>query len=213
MAIRVLICDDHQLMQRGIRTLLETVPDIEVVGAASTAEEAVVLARELRPDVVLMDISMPGGGGIDATRQISQSMPDVRVLILTGHEEEMILQEALKAGAAGYIVKRAAETELIDAARAVARGDLYLHPAITRSYLRTLQTSPEPETFDAELLTPRETDVLRLLARGFTNPQIAEKLVLSVRTVESHRANITSKLGLRTRVDLANYAEKHHLLE
>lgn len=213
MPIRVLICDDHKLMQRGIGTLLQAEPDMQIVGVASDTDEAIRQARELRPDVVLMDISMPSIGGIEATRQLTQSLPGVRVLVLTVHEDDGILHEVLRAGASGYIVKRAAESELLDAMRAVARGDVYVHPAMTRSLLRALSTPPQADGGTVEPLTAREIDVLRLLARGHTNRQIAERLSLSVRTVEGHRANITGKLGLRSRVDLATYAEEHHLLD
>lgn len=213
MPLRILICDDHRLMQRGIATLLESQPDMEVVGVASDTASSLRLTHEHRPDIVLMDINMPGAGGIEATRQLTESLPDVRVLILTVHEDDSILHEALRAGAAGYIVKRAVESELLDAARAVARGELYVHPSMTRSLLRALTAPPKPEPDDGESLTPREIDVLRLLARGFTNRQIAEKLTVSVRTVEGHRANITGKLGLHSRVELADYAESHRLLD
>jgi two-component system, NarL family, response regulator NreC len=213
MPIRILICDDHKLMQRGITTLLQTEPDMLIVGVASDTEEALQLAYEQRPDIVLMDISMPGAGGIEATRRLTQGVPGVRVLVLTVHEDESILREALAAGAAGYIVKRAAESELLDAIRAVARGDAYVHPAMMTALLRALAKPPHPEGVTTDSLTAREVDVLRLLAQGFTNRQIAERLSVSVRTVEGHRANITSKLGLHSRVDLVDYAEKHHLLD
>lgn len=213
MPIRILISDDHKLMQRGIATLLQAEPDMMVVGVASDTEKALRLAHELRPDIVLMDISMPGAGGIEATRRLTQGVPGVRVLVLTVHEDESILREALAAGAAGYIVKRAAESELLDAIRAVARGDAYVHPAMMTSLLRALAKPQHPEGVTTDSLTAREVDVLRLLVQGFTNRQIAERLSVSVRTVEGHRANITSKLGLHSRVDLADYAEKHHLLD
>jgi DNA-binding NarL/FixJ family response regulator len=213
MAIRILICDDHRLMQRGVATLLQGETGMRIVGVASNTEEAIRLAHEQRPDLVLMDISMPGGGGIEATRQLSKSLPTVRVLIFTVHEDEKILREVLDAGAVGYVVKRAAESELLDAIRAVMRGEVYVHPAMTRSLLRTLKEQPPAEEMAANSLTAREVDVLRLLARGYTNRQIGEKLSLSVRTVEGHRANITGKLGLRSRVDLAGYAERHDLLD
>jgi two-component system response regulator NreC len=200
-------------MQRGIRTLIEGEPEMEVVGAASDSQTALRLTYELVPDVVVMDISMPGIGGIEATRQIIQHHPMVRVLVLTVHEDEKILQEALHAGASGYIIKRAAESELLDAIRIVSRGDAYVHPAMTRALFLTLTARHHREVTSVEPLTARELEVLRLLARGFTNRQISEKLSLSVRTVESHRANITGKLGIRSRVDLVNYVQAHHLLD
>jgi DNA-binding NarL/FixJ family response regulator len=184
---------------------------MEIVGAASSSEEAIALAHERHPNVVLMDISMPGVGGIEATRHLQRSLSHVRVLILTAHEDEGILQEAIRAGASGYIVKRAAESELLDAIRAVDRGDVYIHPTMTRALIHALKPAPQPTSATTEPLTAREIEVLRLVARGHTNRQIAEALTLSVRTVESHRANITAKLGLRSRVDLANYVETHKL--
>lgn len=213
MPIQILICDDHKLMQRGIATLLQSETGMRIVGVASSTEEALRLAHERRPDLVLMDVSMPGAGGIEATRQLASSLPDVRVLILTVHEDDKILHEVLDAGAVGYIVKRAAESELLDAIRAVMRGEVYVHPAMTRSLLRTRKAEPPAAAIAANALTAREVDVLRLLARGFTNRQIGEKLSLSVRTVEGHRANINGKLGLRSRVDLVEYAERHRLLD
>ncbi len=211
MSIRVLVCDDHTLMQRGVLTLLESAPDMVIVGAASNTDEAIRLALQHRPDVALMDISMPGAGGIEATRSIRRSSPGVRVLMLTVHEDNSILREALQAGASGYIVKRAAESELLDAVRAVSRGDIYIHPSMTGSLLRSMSPSSQPVSSSVEVLTPREIEVLRLLAHGYTNRQIGERLTISVRTVETHRANIIGKLGLRTRVDLITYVETHGL--
>ncbi len=213
MPIRILICEDHMLMQRGIATLLQTQADMLIVGVASDTNEALQLAREHGPDIVLMDISMPGVGGIEATRRITQGLSAARVLVLTVHEDESILREALAAGAGGYIVKRAAESELLDAIRAVARGQAYVHPAMMTSLLRAIAKPAQPAGATVDSLTPREVDVLRLLATGYTNRQIAERLSVSVRTIEGHRANITSKLGLHSRVDLADYAEKHRLLD
>lgn len=213
MSIRILICDDHRFIQRGVRSLLEPEPDMEIVGVASDTDTAIELAQLHRPDVALMDINMPGIGGIEATRHLTQSLPATRILILTMYEDEDILREALRAGAAGYIIKRAAESELLDAIRAVYQGNNYIHPTMTRSLLRALTTLPAPPQSTGEALTAREIEVLSLLVRGLTNRQIADKLTLSVRTVETHRANITGKLGLRSRVDLANYAEAHGLLK
>ena len=213
MAIRILIADDHGVLRAGLRALLNAEPDLEVVGEAADGNEALRLAEKLRPDVLLLDISMPGPGGIEVTRRVKRTLPDTRVLILTVHEDEGLLREAIRAGAAGYIVKRAVESELINAIHAVWRGDLYVHPAMTRALLKDLQASAAPEQPLVEPLTPRETEVLSLIAQGYTNRQIAEKLSISVRTVESHRANITGKLGLRSRVELVRYAREHGLLE
>ena len=216
MPIRILIADDHAVIRAGLRTILKAEPDLEVVGEAADGREALRLAGELRPDIILMDISMPNpaGGGIETTRRLRDSRPDARVLVLTVHEDEGLLQEAIRAGAAGYIVKRAAEAELVSAVRAVWRGDMYVHPAMTRALLKDLVVQPTSnKRGSAEPLTPRETEILRLLAKGHTNRQIADALNVSVRTVEGHRANLMSKLELHSRVELTSYAEEHGLLE
>lgn len=216
MPIHILIVDDHAVIRAGLRTILKAEPDLQIVGEAADGREALRLAAELRPDVILMDISMPGpaGGGIEATRRLKDSLPNARVLILTVHEDESLLREAIQAGAVGYIVKRAAEAELVSAIRAVWRGDIYVHPAMTRSLLKDLEVQrPLSKPGSREPLTPREIEVLRLLARGHTNRQIADALNVSVRTVEGHRSNLMSKLELHSRVELTSYAEEHGLLE
>ena len=213
MPLRTLIADDHGVLRAGLRALLNAEPDLEVVGEAANTDEVLRLANALRPDVVLMDISMPSFGGIEATRRLLEVQPDLRVLILTVHEDKALLQEAIRVGAAGYILKRAVGSELVDAIHAVARGDLYIHPAMTRALLPALSAKPAVESGQTESLTPREIEVLQLIAAGYTNRQIADRLTLSVRTVESHRANIMDKLGLRSRVELVRYAAKHGLLE
>ena len=216
MPIRILIVDDHAVIRAGLRTILKAEPDLQVVGEAADGREALRLAGELRPDVVLMDISMPtpAGGGIETTRRLRDSLPDARVLILTVHEDEGLLQEAIRAGAVGYIVKRAAEAELVGAIRAVWRGDMYVHPAMTRVLLKDLAAPPAlSRPSSPEPLTPREIEILRLLAKGYTNRQIADTLKVSVRTVEGHRANLMSKLGLHSRVELTSFAEEHGLLD
>jgi len=215
MTIRILIADDHGVLRAGLRALLNTEPDLEVVGEAVDGHQALRLAGELRPDVVVLDISMPGPDGIEVTRQLKKKWPDTRILILTVHEDESLLREAIRAGASGYILKRAVESELISAIHAAWRGELYVHPAMTRVLLKDLQitSSPGPDETPVESLTPREVEVLQLIAKGYTNRQAAEILNISVRTVESHRANLTGKLGLRSRVELVRYAKRHGLLE
>jgi two-component system response regulator NreC len=213
MAIRVLIADDHGVLRAGLRALLNAEPDLEVVGEAADGDEAMQLARTLQPDVVLMDIHMPGCGGIEATRRLKVLHPDVLVLILTVHEERSLLQEAIRAGAAGYIIKRAVESELINAVHAVSRGDLYVHPAMTRALLDGKTAPRIDDDLVVEELTPREIEVLRLIAQGHTNRQIADILTISVRTVESHRANLMVKLNLHSRVELVRYAMEHGLLQ
>ena len=213
MPIRILIADDHGLLRAGLRALLNGEPDLEVVGEAADGDEAMRLARTVQPDIVLMDIHMPGCGGIEATRRLKVLRPDVLVLILTVHEEKSLLQEAIRAGAAGYIIKRAVESELINAIHAISRGDLYVHPAMTRALLNGTTARRDDDRFAVEEPTPREVEVLRLIAQGHTNRQIAEILAISVRTVESHRANLLGKLHLRSRVELVRYAMKHGLLQ
>jgi two-component system response regulator NreC len=192
--------------------LLAGEADLEVVGEAADGDEALRMAGELSPEVVLMDITMPGMDGIEATRKLLAEMPSARVLLLTVHADSSLLREALQAGAAGYILKRAVESELINAIRAVARGDLYIDPAMTRALLTEPARNPCRDNLN-ETLTSRETEVLQLIAGGYTNRQIAEKLTISVRTVEGHRANIMGKLDLRSRVELVRYARETGLID
>lgn len=212
MSIQVIIADDHGLVRGGLRALLSAESEIEVVAETSTGDETLKQAAALKPDVLLLDISMPGPGGIEIARSLKQLSPSTRILIATVHEDESILQEAIAAGAAGYIVKRAVESELIDAIRAIHRGDMYIHPAMTRVLLKKENGSRENRSnTPVESLTPREIDVLRLIAQGYTNRQMAEEMGISIRTVEGYRANLMSKLGLQGRVQLISYARKHNL--
>jgi len=213
MTMRILIADDHGVLRAGLRALLSDGSDIEVVGEAADGSQTLRLAADLKPDVILLDVSLPDMTGIEVTRQLQQ-IPDAgRVLILTVHEDESLLQEAIRAGAAGYIIKRAVESELIDAIRAVWRGDLYVHPAMTRALLKEIAPAPVTHQDLVEAPTPREIDVLRFIAQGYTNRQTAEALNISVRTVESHRANLMDKLGLRSRVELVRYAKENGIIE
>lgn len=211
--IRILIADDHGVLRAGLRALLDAEPDLQVAGEATDGAETLRLAGELRPDVVLLDVSMPGPGGVEVTRQLGETWPGARVLILTVHEDEQLLQKAIQAGALGYITKRAIKSELINAIHAVWRGDMYIHPTMTRALLKDTSPTPSPSDNLVEPLTPREIQVLRLIAQGHTNGQTAKILCISARTVESHRANIMDKLGARGRVELVRYAMKHGLLD
>jgi DNA-binding NarL/FixJ family response regulator len=168
---------------------------------------------EKKPDIVLMDISMPDSGGIEATRRIKQLVPEAKILVLTVHEDKGMMQEALRAGAMGYILKRAIKSELVNAIHAVMRDELYLHPAMARLlFLEAQPIAPQQARLIPEELTLREIEILRLIARGYTNNQAAEKLHISVRTVEYHRSNLTAKLNLRSRSELMRYAEEKGLV-
>ncbi len=213
MAIRILIADDHGVLRAGLRSLLNAEADLEVVGEAGDGQEALRQVAALQPEVLLLDINMPGLSGIEVLAVVRRDYPAVAVLVLTVHEDETLLQEAIRVGAAGYIIKRAVESELINAIHSVARGDLYVHPAMTRGLLKEVAGARETVPAAIKLLTRREIEVLRLIAQGYTNRQIAETLCLSVRTVESHRANVMGKLGLSSRVELVQYAMEHNLLE
>jgi DNA-binding NarL/FixJ family response regulator len=212
MSIRILIADDQGLLRAGLRALLSLEDEIEVVGEADSGQEALKLAGELRPELVLLDLNMPDLDGIEVTRRLKAVRPEIRVLIITVHEDDSLLQEAIRAGAAGYIVKRAVESELIDAIRAIRRGDIYIHPTMTRALLRDISPRTETKEPPAETLTPRELEVLRLIAKGCTNRQMADLLSISVRTVEGHRANLMSKLNLQGRVELVRYARENNLI-
>jgi two-component system response regulator NreC len=212
MSIRILIADDHGVMRAGLRAMLEDEVGIEIIGEAGDGEEALRLSSELSPDIVLMDIGMPGMGGIEAIRRLKTLYPQIQVLVLTVYEEESLLREAIKAGAAGYIIKRAAEEELMTAIQAVSRGYMYIHPAITRLLVKDLSPTINPQKDALESLTPRELEVMGYIIRGYTNRQIAEALFISMRTVEGHRASLLGKLGLKNRVELVEFAEKYGLM-
>jgi len=212
MSLRILIVDDHGVLRAGLRALLNAEADFQVVGEAATSDEGLRAALELKPDVVLMDLSIPGMGGLDLTRRLREEIPATRVVILTVHEDTAILREAMTAGAAGYLVKRAVESELLDAIHAAMRGEVYVHPSMTRGLLEiNPRAAPQPHRGDPEALTSREVDVVKLLTAGHTNRQIADRLGLSVRTVESHRAHIMGKLGLSSRADLVRWAVEKKL--
>jgi DNA-binding NarL/FixJ family response regulator len=213
LAIRIIIIDDHGLIRAGLRALLEVEPEIQVVGEGENGEEALRLTGELQPDLVLLDVGMPGMDGIETTRRLMRLNPKIRVLILTVYEEESLLREAIQAGAGGYILKRAAEEELVTAIRAVDRGDMYVHPAMTRFLFKDMGLQSSSRHDGLEELTPREREVMGYIVRGFTNRQIAEMLYISQRTVEGHRASLFGKLGLKTRVELVEYVEKHGLTD
>ena len=208
MATRILIADDHGILRAGLRTLLNAEPDFEVIGEASDGPQTLQLAAELQPDLILLDVSMPNSNGLDTLLQLKERFPKIHVLMLTVHEDEGLLRKAIRNGASGYVIKRAAESDLTSAIRIAMQGDIYIHPALTRSLFKEL-TPAKPKNHPREkTLTVREVEILRLLARGYTNNQVAEMLSISVRTVEGHRANIMDKLDLHSRVELVEYAER-----
>jgi two-component system response regulator NreC len=191
---------------------LKSDTELEVVGEAGNGRETFRQVEDLLPDVVLLDIGMPGEDGIQVAKRLKARFPQLRVLFLTMHEDEGLLREAIAVGAAGYIIKRADDSEIINAIHAAHRGELYVHPAMTRALVQPRAPErPGAATGDTPL-TRREVEILKLLARGHTNRQIADALSLSVRTVEGHRSNLMGKLGLSSRVELVTYAEKHGLL-
>ena len=212
--IRILLVDDHTILRDGIRLLLEAEPDMTVVGEAEDGRTAVKLACQLKPDVVLMDIAMPLLNGLEATRQIKHDCPHAKVLILTMHENEEYIRQALASGAMGYILKDAAARELLNAIHAVHRGEAILSPAVTRlvveNYLRWGDIQKDSST---NRLSPREREVLQLIAEGYSNKQIAEILCISIKTVQAHRMNLMSKLGLHDRAELIKYAIQRKIID
>jgi len=210
-ASRILLADDHAVVRHGLRLILDEQPDLGVVAEAGDGAEAVRLALTEEIDLAVLDVTMPKLTGIQAARQILAQRPDVRVLILSMHDNEQFFFEALRAGAAGYVLKSAAHEDLVSGCRAALRGDPFLHPrAVTALIRRYLEQGPDAA---ADPLTPRETEVVKLIAEGFTGREIADVLVISEKTVERHRANVLEKLGLRDRVALTRYAVRRGLIE
>jgi DNA-binding NarL/FixJ family response regulator len=211
--IRILLVDDHSLMRTGVRMVLQAEPDMEVVGEAETGDEGVRKAVELRPDVVLMDLSMPGMGGLEATRRITAAETGARLLVLTMHAEEEYLLPVLEAGGSGYVTKHSADTDLVDAVRVVARGDVFLYPSAATVLTRSLR-APRPSAADdpAGLLSPREREVLALTAEGYSSTEIGGRLHLSHKTVETYRQRLMDKLNLHHRSELVRFALTRGLL-
>src|SRR5579883_1907303 len=226
--IRVLLADDHDILRQGLKMLLSLQKDLQVVGEARTGREAVALAQELQPDVIVLDISMPDMDGLEACRRIRSEQPATQVLILTMHESEEYFLQALRMGAAGYLVKKAAPADLCAAVRTIAHGGAFLYPGLAKSliraYLAPSNTTTTPdrkypgETKHAapmpplDVLTPREMEVLKMVAEGYTNQEIADRLVLSIKTVQAHRANVMEKLGLHDITQLVRFALLHRLI-
>jgi DNA-binding NarL/FixJ family response regulator len=212
---KVLIADDHAIVREGVRMILAKEPDIEVVGEAEDGRQALDLVEQRRPNVVVMDLSMPGMGGIEATKKVKEQHPGVNVLALTMHEDESYVFQLLRAGASGYVLKRAAAQDLVQAVRAAAKGEAFLYPSVARKvvedYLKRVEAGEERERYDG--LTEREREILTLIAQGLSNQHIAEKLYISIKTVQTHRAHVLEKLGLHDRTELVRYAIRKGLIE
>lgn len=213
--IRLLLVDDHEVVRTGLRMLLESHMDLKIVGEAGNGAEAIKLCKQLRPDVVVLDLILPDITGIDVTRRIKQIMPQVNVVALTIHEDQEYFFEALRAGASGYVPKRAAPEELVNAIRAANKGDVYIFPSLAKVLVKDyLERSGEmDEGILSEGLTTREEEVLDLLAQGMTNEEIANRLIISKHTVARHRENLMRKLNLHNRSELVKYAIRKGLIE
>lgn len=212
-SIRVLIADDHIIVRSGLRLLLEAEPDIEVVGEALEGGEALNLVEKHLPDVVLMDIAMPGMNGLEATRQIKARWPQVNVLVLTMHRSDEYFFEMLKAGASGYILKGAETSDLIHAVRVVGRGEVFLYPTIAQKLVKDYLNLVQWGEGSGSSLSSREKEILRLLGEGYSTKEIAEELVISQSTVHSHRSNLMTKLGLSNRRELIQYARERGIIQ
>ena len=206
--IRVLIAEDHETVREGLKLIIDTQPDMTVVGEAGNGREAVRLAQRLAPDVLMMDISMPELNGLKAAAKLKRLAPDIKILTLTRHTDQAYLQELLEAGVAGYVLKQSAATDLLRAVRAVAAGDNYLDPAMTGKIFSNYveKSSRLRGDTSGSSLTERESDVLRQIAWGYSNKEIAERLDISIKTVEAHKANALKKLGMHSRIDIVRYA-------
>jgi DNA-binding NarL/FixJ family response regulator len=211
---RILVADDHPIVARGLRLVLDVQPDFEVVAEARDGAEAVERALAGDIHLAILDVSMPRKTGLQAAREITQRAPDVRVLMLSMHDNEEYLFEALSAGAAGYVLKTAVDRDLVDACRAAMRGEPFLYPGAVRALIREhLESARRGEPARTDALTPREREIVKLVAEAHTNDEIAEMLVISKKTVERHRANVLEKLGMRDRVELTRYALRRGLIE
>ena len=211
-SIKVLIVDDHPIMREGIRALLGIQQEIKVVGEASEGREAVEKTQELAPDVVIMDIAMPGMDGLEATRVIKKQNLKAKILILTQYDSKEHILSALKAGASGYLPKRALGTDLLSAIRSIFRGDSFLYPSVASALIDHYQHSRAENTDPYDILTPRQREILKLIAEGHTCKEIAKTMDISPKTIYGHRAGIMEKLGLRNRSELMKYAARKGLL-
>lgn len=210
---RILVADDHALVREGLKRVLEQEPDLEVVAEASDGHEAVEQALGDEVDLAIVDLSMPRKTGLQVARELSRRRPGLRTLILSMYENEQFLFEALRSGASGYVLKSGADDDIVEACRAAMRGQSFLYPSAVEALIRDLMARAEERGSDFDVLTPRELEVLKLIAEGHTSKEIAELLVISVKTVDRHRTNMLEKLGMRDRVDLTRYAIRRGLIE
>ncbi|WP_171908752.1 response regulator [Streptomyces nanshensis] len=211
---RILLADDHALVRRGVRLILDGEPDLTVVAEAGDGAEAIEKARAEAPDLAILDIAMPRMTGLQAARELSRQQPEMRILMLTMYDNEQYFFEALKAGAAGYVLKSVADRDLVEACRAAMRDEPFLYPGAVTALIRDfLSRAREGERLPARAITEREEEILKLVAEGHTSKEIAQILVISAKTVERHRANLLQKLGLKDRLDLTRYAIRAGLIE
>jgi DNA-binding NarL/FixJ family response regulator len=210
----VLVADDHAVVRHGVRSILSAQPDFEVLAEAADGAEAVAMARAHQPNLAILDVSMPRLTGLQAARELSRRLPQIRLLMLSIHDEEQYFFEALRAGAAGYVLKSAVDRDLVEACRATMRGESFLYPDAAAALVKDrLARAAAGEEVPVDPLTPREAEVLKLIAEAHTNQQIADLLVISPKTVENHRASILDKLGMRDRVELTRYAIRRGLVQ
>ncbi|EFC81609.1 response regulator transcription factor [Parafrankia sp. EUN1f] len=212
--IRILLADDHALVRRGVRLILDSEPDLTVVAEAADGAEAIERARAEQPDLAILDIAMPRLTGLQAARELSRALPDVRILILTMYDNEQYFFAALRAGASGYVLKSVADRDLVEACRAAVRGEAFLYPGAVNALIRDhLERAAAGDPGTGRVITDREEEVLKLVAEGHSSRQIADILFISVKTVERHRSNLLQKLGLRDRLELTRYAIRAGLIE
>lgn len=205
--LRILLADDHEIFREGLKMLISAQPDMEVIGEAKNGRMAVDLAQQLQPDIVVMDVSMPELNGLKATEKLKGMCPHLKILTLTRHTDDGYLQQLLKVGASGYVLKQSASSELVRAIRTVSRGNTYIDPALTGKVIRNFVSArPARGTPAAKDLSGREEEVLRFIAWGYSNKEIAGRLSLSVKTVEAHKTNAMQKMGMKGRIDIVRYA-------
>ena len=212
LGINILIVDDHAVVRAGLRAVIQSDPNLNIIAEATGGLEALSLIEKGQPDVIVLDLSMPDMDGIMVTKELHARYPEIRILILTVHEDEAMLREVMRSGASGYILKHAAENDLIEAIKLIMQGDIYVDQKMLPSLIGHETSSKTKPDISVEPLSPREVDILKLIVDGYTNRQMGDELGISIRTVEGHRANIYGKLGLHSRVELVRYAKEHGLM-